>query len=79
MKLPPYGDRPGLMQALVDIAALNAAAQQTPPVRRTTSLVMKRFILTKPTERQFVDATRGLVLTPEILYTLTLYKPSGKK
>ena len=77
--LPPYGDKRGLMQWLADHAALPAEAQKSERNRRIASLALKRFILTRPSEQQFCLAMRDIVLTAEMLYTLTIYSPSGKK
>ena len=79
MKLPSYGDKIAMIQWLAEHAALPVPMQQDKDKRHQASLVMKRFVLTKPTEAEFTEAMRGLVLTPEILYTLTIYAKSGKK
>ena len=77
--MPPYNDRAAVVQYLADAATLSPEAQNSVVWRKNISLALKRFILLKPSEKDFITAMEGIKITPEILYTLTLYKPSGKK
>ena len=74
--LPPYGDLPGIIQWLAEFAMLSIPAQKDDYNRARASLVVKRLAHAKPKEREFRLAMSGIVLTPEIFYSLTLHQPN---